>query len=124
MLENTETIAALGRLLIGGAFVVAGVRNIRAFGFLTEMVRKTGLPVPASCLAIAIATQIAGGAAFAAGIGLGPAVVALCIFVALATVLFHNFWSFQGPERVEHVNAFIGNSMITGGLLLGFAATV
>lgn len=123
MVEYTETIAALGRLLIGGAFVIAGMRNIRAFGFLTEMVRKTRLPVPALCLAVAVATQIAGGTALAAGVVLGPAVTALCLFLILATVLFHNFWSFEGLERVEHVNAFIGNSMIMGGLLLGFAAT-
>ena len=115
-LQTILVIAA--RLLIGGAFLVAGLRNISAINGLASFIGSRGLPLPRLAAIAGVTLEIVGGALVAIGPFALYGGIGLAVFCVLATLIFHNFWDYQGAERVNHLNAFISNTALTGGFLL------
>ena len=116
--ELQTALILVARLLLGGAFLVSGLRNIRAIDGLASVIGSRGLPLPRLAAIIGVALEIVAGALVA----IGPFAVfgglGLVVFCVLATLIFHNFWNYQGAERVSHLNAFISNTALSGGFLL------
>lgn len=112
------TLVFVARLLLGGAFLVSGLRNIGAINGLAGFIGTRGLPLPRLAAVIGVALEIVGGALVAFGPFALYGGVGLVVFCVLATLIFHNFWDYQGAERVTHLNAFISNTALTGGFLL------
>jgi len=117
-------LIVLARIALGGAFLVAGVRNLLGFRMLAPIMAQLGVPLPQVALAIGIALQIVCGAALALGFYPAWAAAGLALFVVVATAIFHRFWEHQGHERVEHVNGFISNVALVGGFLLAIAVSL
>lgn len=113
--ENEILFAA--RLLLGGAFVFAGLRNIQNAGFLTQLMAARGVPQARLMLWAGIVLQIVAGVLVIAGIWTALAAACLMLFLLVATPIFHNFWNHQGPERAARINGFVGNVALTGGFL-------
>jgi len=117
-----STLLFIGRLLLGGGMFVAGIRNAMGFAVLRGLMAGK-LPMPDVALIVGIVLLVAGGGLLAAGIWVPLAAAALVVFVALATALFHNFWTLPpGPERGQKVNSFLSNVMLIGGLLIAAAS--
>ncbi|KFC61378.1 putative DoxD family transmembrane protein [Devosia sp. LC5] len=122
--DLTSTLILLARLLLGGAFLIFGIRNIANIGPLTAGLAARGLPLPRMAAIIGLALQIVGGALTAIGpFGVWGG-VALIVFVVLATMLFHNFWDYEGADRASHVNATIMNAGLAGAFLLVIAVSL
>jgi putative oxidoreductase len=113
-IQNLLWIA--GRTLLGGLFVVGGIRHCFHFQPLAQMMAGRGVPAAKLVLLAGTVLQICGGAAVIAGLQLLWAVAALIIFTLIASVIFLNFWSMQGADRVNAVNAWWSNVGIIGGL--------
>lgn len=107
-----------GHLLIGGVFVVAGLRNVANRVPLTGLLAARGAPFPGLLLAAGIALQIVAGALVMAGIWTDAAALGLLAFLAVATVIFHNFWDHQGLERANRINGLASNVALAGAFLL------
>ncbi|MER8422102.1 DoxX family protein [Mesorhizobium sp. M1403] len=105
------------RLLLGGAFVFAGLRNIQNAAFLTQLMTTRGVPQARLVLWLGIVLQTVTGALVIAGIWTAAAALCLVLFLVVATPMFHNFWDHQGPERASRINGFVGNVAPTGGFL-------
>jgi len=120
-MENTEILIVAGRILLGGAFVFAGIRNLANVPFLSGLMAGRGVPIARLALYLGIALQIAAGLLFAAGLAVPYAAAALVVFLAVATPIFHNFWDHQGPERAAKINGVVGNIALVGGFLLAAA---
>ncbi|TIU30089.1 MAG: DoxX family protein [Mesorhizobium sp.] len=120
--ENEILFAA--RLLLGGAFVFAGLRNIQNRAFLTQLMASRGVPLAWLALWVGMIVQIVAGALMLTGLWIAVAAAALILFLIVATLMFDNFWDHQGQERAARVNGFIANVALTGGFLslLGQAA--
>lgn len=112
------TLVFVARLLMGGAFLIAGLRNIAAINGLAAFIGGRGLPLPRLAAIAGVALEIVGGALVAIGPFALYGGFGLVVFCVLATLIFHNFWDHQGAERVNHLNAFISNTALAGGLLL------
>ncbi len=110
-------ILLVARLLLGGAFVFAGLRNIQNRAFLSQLMAARGVPQAKLALWVGIVQQIAAGALVVAGAWTAIAGAALVLFLVAATPMFHNFWDHQGPERAARINGFVGNVALTGGFL-------
>lgn len=119
-----STLVLLARLLLGGSFFVFGLRNLPNIGALTKGLTARGVPLPNIAAIIGVGLQIVGGALTAIGpFGvLGGA--GLIVFVVLATVLFHNFWDYEGADRASHVTASIMNAGLVGAFLLVVAVSL
>jgi len=113
--QNEILLAA--RLLLGGAFVFAGVRNIQNRAFLTQLMAARGVPQAQLALWLGIVLQVAAGALVIAGLWTAFAAAILILFLIVATPMFHNFWDHQGPDRAARINGFVGNVALTGGFL-------
>ncbi|MCR4268206.1 DoxX family protein [Nitratireductor sp. ZSWI3] len=121
-----ETILPLlhlaGRLLLGGAFVFAGLRNLGNIPYLTGVIAGRGMPLPRMALIAGISLQCIAGALLIAGLWTRFAALGLILFLLVATVLFHNFWDHQGPERVARINGIVSNAALAGSFLLVLAS--
>lgn len=112
-------VFVLGRFLLGAAFVVFGVRNIKNIPRLTEAMEKKGLlPQPRYWMMVGVGIQIVGGAMVALGVLPGLGALALAAFVLLAAYLFHPFWEFPLEEQTPHINACIMNTGLAGAFLI------
>jgi putative oxidoreductase len=123
-IDLTTTLLPLARLLLGGAFLVFGIRNIWNIAGLTAGLTARGMPFPRLSAMIGVALQIIGGILTAVGPFGAIGGVALIVFVILATVLFHNFWNYSGPDRITHFNATIMNTALAGAFLFPIAASI
>ncbi|MER8394321.1 DoxX family protein [Mesorhizobium sp. M0045] len=113
---NNEILFA-ARLLLGGAFVFAGLRNIQNAALVSQLMTTRGVPQARLVLWLGIVLQIIAGALVIAGIWTALAAACLILFLIVATPMFHNFWDHQGPERASRINGFVGNVALTGGFL-------
>ncbi|MDQ6433395.1 DoxX family protein [Mesorhizobium sp. LHD-90] len=119
--ELSIALIAVGRILLGGAFVFAGIRNIMNVSFLSGLMAARGVPLAKPALYAGIVLQILAGVLLAAGLWVPCAAAALIVFLIAATPMFHNFWDVQGPERAAKINGWIGNVALAGGLLIAAA---
>lgn len=117
----------LGRLLLGGLFVIAGAGKIMRWEGTLGHIQDRGFPVtdiygyPASQLILGavIALEIVGGLMLITGFGAKVAAVALAVFTLVAGALFHNFWTVgDAAEYMNQFNHFMKNAAIIGGLLV------
>ena len=107
----------LGRLLLGGAFVLAGLRNVQNETFVTGLMAARGVPQAKLALWVGIVLQTIAGALVMAGVWTAIASAVLVLFLIVATPMFHNFWDHQGPDRASRINGFVGNVALAGGFL-------
>lgn len=112
-----STLLFVGRLLLGGAFALAGLRNIQNAAFLTQLMNARGVPQARLALWVGIVLQIIAGVALMAGLWTAIACAVLVLFLIVATPMFHNFWDHQGPDRAAKINGFVGNIALAGGFL-------
>lgn len=120
-----ETLMLIGRLVFGGFFLIAGIRNFAHF----HERRKTattnyGWLLPAPVMALGFATQLLGGLLLMLGVWVVPAALALVVFLVLATALYHNLFLFQGAERDPHLYFTLVNITLAGGLLMVIAGAL
>ncbi|TPM38262.1 DoxX family protein [Mesorhizobium sp. B2-3-4] len=112
-----SSLLFVGRLLLGGAFVFAGLRNIQNQGFLTGLMAARGVPQARLALWAGIVLQVIAGVLVMAGLWTALASAVLVLFLIAATPMFHNFWDHQGPDRASRINGFVGNVALSGGFL-------
>ncbi|WP_274426684.1 DoxX family protein [Chelativorans sp. YIM 93263] len=120
--ETLNLTIALGHLLLGGAFVYAGVRNVRSIPVLTQVIGARGVPQARLVLIAGIALQIVCGALLVAGLWTSAAAMGLIAFLLAATLLFHNFWDHAGLDRSNRINGVISNIALAGAFILVIAA--
>jgi putative oxidoreductase len=115
MLGFTLFLLYLGRFLLGAAFVVFGLRNIKSISGLTAAMEKKGLlPQPRLWMVAGVGIQIVGGLMVATGFLAWLGALALAAFLLLAAYLFHPFWEFKAEEQGPHINACIMNTGVAG----------
>lgn len=109
----------LGRFLLGGLFVLGGIKHFFALDPITGALRARGVPAPRFVLIAGSLFQIVAGAALMAGGLVTWAALGLVVFTILASLMLVNFWSLEkGPPRENLQNIFFSNLAIIGGLLV------
>ncbi|HEY0526622.1 MAG TPA: DoxX family protein [Stellaceae bacterium] len=115
----SDAIAALvGRVLIGAIFVNSGFGKLTGFGGLVGQLAAKGLPLPWVAGALAVLFELGGGLALVLGFRTRHAAMALILFTMVATLIYHDFWHFTGPDRQRQFVNFMKNVAIVGGLVL------
>ena len=120
--DSASTLIFAARLLIGGAFIFAGLRNATNVTALTGLMAGRGVPQARAVLLAGIVLQIVAGVLLITGPWIAIAAAALIVFVVIATPIFHNFWDHQGLDRGNRINGIVSNVALVGGLLLIIAA--
>ncbi len=101
----------VGRLLLGGVFLMAGINKIGAYAGTQGYMASQG--VSGNLLPLVIVLEIVGAVLLLIGWKARYAAMALAVFTVVAALLFHlNF-----ANQVQSI-MFMKNMLITGGLLM------
>jgi putative oxidoreductase len=119
--DLTSTLIFLARLLMGGAFVFAGLRNMTSVPVLTGIMAARGVPQAKAVLLAGSVLQVVCGALIVVGLWIAIAAAGLIAFLVVATWMFDNFWAHEGVERGTRINGFVANVALLGGFLLVIA---
>ena len=112
-------LQVLGRVLLSSVFLVSAVANkIPRFASTAESMAAENIPSPKLMLVGAIIFLIAGSLSLMFGFKARIGALLLLVFLILATYFYHDFWTFQGPERELHLVQFMTNLSLGGALLL------
>lgn len=107
----------VGRVLMAVIFLMAGFGKLTAFQGTAGYIASQGLPLPQLAAAGTIVLELGGGLMLALGWKARWAAVALLVFTALASVIFHAFWSATPDQAQGQLIHFQKNLAIMGGLL-------
>lgn len=111
------SLDVLSRVLLGSIFVISGFNKITNFSETAAYMSSEGIFAPSFFLALALVIELVGGLALWFGIATRLSALALCLYLIPVTLVFHDFWSFQGMERSTQLVNFLKNITIMGGLL-------
>ncbi len=120
----TAFLIVLGRAMLGIYFLQAGVRNFMKLETHTGILASKKVPQPRLSLLVALTAQVLGGLSLILGIFPAVGAVLLIGFTIIANALYHDFWNYQGAERVHHLNFVMANVGQVGGLLLVLALSL
>ncbi|WP_247887288.1 DoxX family protein [Azospirillum sp. SYSU D00513] len=106
----------LARLALASPFLVSGIVKLLDFSGATAEMAGLGLE-PASLFAGAVvATQLGGSLLFLTRRWCWLGAGMLAVFTAIATLLAHPFWAFEGADRGRQTATFFEHAAIVGGL--------
>lgn len=106
-----------GRVLLSLIFIIAGVHKVKTFATASAFLSSHGLIMPDVLLGVIIFIELCGG--FFILFGLKTRLFAAIIFIYLIpmTLFFHQYWSFEGIERMSHFHHFFKNIAMMGGMM-------
>lgn len=120
--DANALVLLLGRTLLGGVFIWAGIEHFVAFRPLVGIMAQQRIPRPATLLAIGSVWQTVAGLCLILDVGRAWAALALIVFTIVATLMLLAFWRLDhGPAREEQRRAFLTNVALIGGLILAGA---
>ena len=118
-IENTsKNTVLIGRILLSLIFLISAAGKLFNFSGTAGMMSAKGFPVASLFLVGALAFELLGGLSVLTGYKARLGAVALIIFLIPTTLIFHNFWAYQGMEQQMQVANFLKNLAIAGGLAL------
>ena len=122
--DFVSAVFFIARVLMGGAFVVAGIRNFRNLDKLTALMAGRNVPSAQLVTTAGVALQTVSGLLVAIGVLTPWAALGEAIFLIAATLIVHPFWAYTKDEQFPHINACIVNTSMVGGFLMLFAVTL
>lgn len=117
MAEKNQITSLVGRILLSVIFLLSGVTKLTTWGATAGYMKAKGMPYVSALLAGAIIVELFGGLGVLLGARAKLAAWMLFLYLIPVTLMFHNFWAYQGMERVDNMVHFLKNLAIMGGLL-------
>ncbi len=114
-----DNLFLLGRLLLGGYFIMNGYNHIKNVASLTGYAKSKGVPYAREGVLVSGAMLLLGGLGILLWIEVEFAVLLLSIFLIVATYQMHQYWKISDPmhRMGEHVN-FYKNLALLGAVIL------
>jgi putative oxidoreductase len=108
----------LGRVLLGGIFVVSGYAKVMGVAAFAASLEGKGVPFASALALLGACVEFFGGLAIVLGIEVRYAALLMVAFVIVATLISHRFWELQDAARKAQVTQFSKNVAIIGGFAL------
>lgn len=128
MEEGWETIQRYvplaARILLAHVFIISGISKIFRFAPTAALLTSVELPAANLLLVLVILLEIGGGILLIVGWQVRWVAAAFCVFILLATMIFHPFWKADPASVPGQLNNFMKNFAVMGGMLyvLAFGA--
>jgi uncharacterized membrane protein YphA (DoxX/SURF4 family) len=114
---QTSQIAFLvGRLLVGGVYLGAGIKNLVSLQATAGYAASKGVPI--FLVVMASVLLLIGGASLLTGFQPRVGVAAVLLFLIPVTLVMHNFWALQGFQAELELHSFLGNVGLAGSALM------
>jgi putative oxidoreductase len=108
--------------LLSGIFLMSGAMKIAMWPTTADHMAAEGMTYVPYFLGAATAVEIGCGLAVLLGWYARFGALALALFLVPVTVIFHDFWTYQGQAAESQMQHFAKNVTIIGGLLTLAAA--
>lgn len=115
--KRVDFLAPVSRLLISLIFILSGLAKIPGWSQTEAMMADRGIPYVGFFLSMAILVEFVCGVLILAGNRTRLAASVLVAYLVPVTLLFHDYWNFEGSERMLQNIMFLKNLSILGGLL-------
>ncbi len=114
-----EYLFLLGRVLLGGYFLMSGYNHIKNLGMLTGYAQSKGVPMPKVAVFGTGVMLLLGGAGILLGFQVQCAILLISVFLVVTTFMMHQYWTISDPmQRMgERVN-FYKNLGLLGAVLM------
>lgn len=113
-----ELLIVVGRVLLGGLFVVAGIRHFFILPVVTTPMTMRGIPKAKEVLIAGSVFEIAAGMLLAIDLHAAWAALGLAGFTLAASWMLLDFWNKEGMPRHGAINGWMSNIGVIGGLLI------
>jgi putative oxidoreductase len=113
---NERYTPLAGRILIAVIFLLSGLGKLGNWGGTASMMASKGLPLVPLLLPLTVLFELGGGLSVLLGFKARIGAIALILFLIPVTLVFHDFWAVQGPQRQMQMINFLKNVAIMGGL--------
>jgi putative oxidoreductase len=111
-------ITILARLLLSSIFLISGFTKIAKPSGDASQMRSKGMPAVGLLLTLATIIEVGGGLSILLGYKASLGSFVVFLYLIPVTLVFHNYWAYEGKERLAQMENFIKNLAIMGGLLL------
>src|SRR5579871_204309 len=108
----------LGRILLGGIFVVSGYGKVMGVAAFAASLESKGVPFAHALAPLGACVEFFGGLAIVLGVEVRYAALLMVAFVIVATLISHRFWELEGAARAAQTTQFSKNVAIIGGFAL------
>ena len=112
----------VGRILLGGIFVISGYGKLMGLAAFAASLEKNGVPYASAVAPVGASVEFFGGLAIVLGVEVRAAALLMIAFVIVATLISHRFWELEDAARRAQVTQFSKNVAIIGGFVLLHAA--
>lgn len=112
MYKQNDSLALIGRILIGVLFLSSGLGKLAAPAATQAYIAAVGLPAPVIAYALSLTVEVIGGLLLIAGVRVRLVGAGLALFTLATAVFFHH--NFADQNQMIH---FFKNFAIIGGLL-------
>ena len=113
-----EVRPVIGRILLSMIFVMSAVNKVLNWDKTIEKMTSEGMEFVPVLLLGAIAFEFFGGLSVALGCWARLGACMLIVFLIPTTLIFHDFWTYEGQQQQMQMINFMKNLAILGGLFL------
>jgi putative oxidoreductase len=119
IVEKLQYVAPLaGRGLLSLIFLLSAFGKATSWEGTAGYMASKNMPAIPFFLTMALLFELFGGLSVLTGYKTRIGALALIVFLIPTTLIFHNFWAYQGMEQQMQMINFLKNLAIIGGLLL------
>ena len=118
MTETEGIVVLIGRVLFAVFFIRSGIAHVRKHEGMTGYARAAGFPFPGIGGWPAGVWLLSGAASIALGIWADVGSLMIALFLVLAALYFHRFWTIQDEgQRQTQASNFYRNVALLGASL-------
>ncbi len=119
--HQTRIAFLIGRLMVGGMYVGAGMSNLTDLDGKVGYAASKGLVQPQLLVPLASLLLVLAGISIVTGLLPRIGMSAVVLFLLPVTIVMHNFWALDGMQRVSALHSFMGNLGLLGSALMFLA---
>lgn len=109
----------IGRIIVGGFFLMSGFSHFAKLSFMAGYAKSKGMPAPEVAVGGSGALLVLGGASMLLGYHPTIGAILLVVFLLAASFGIHNFWTVKDPQAKmnEQIN-FLKDIALLGFVLM------
>jgi putative oxidoreductase len=107
-----------GRILLSTIFLLSGAMKLMNWSNTANQMSEEGMVAVPLFLTLAVLFELVGGLSVLLGFRARLGALALVAFLVPVTLVFHDFWAFEGKAMQDQMQHFMKNLTIIGGLLV------
>jgi len=115
-----DVLVLVGRILLGWLFLASGWGKFMNIAGTTAYFTGLQLPSPEIWTWVAVIIELVLGVTLILGIATRYAALAAFVFVLVATVIAHRYWTYPAAQQGAQYANMLKNLAIMGGALLAF----